>query len=172
MEPTLGSAATFSHCGAYRYSLTRRLGKEGDVAGRYCVFIMLNPSTADHAADDPTIRRCIGFARRLECTRLKVVNLYARKATKPTDLVDAPDPVGEGNDDAIGFSLVYEKYVIAAWGAFPYDHMPGGRDRANAVAMAIRANGNKLWCLGTTKHGFPCHPLYLPKETPLEEYTL
>ena len=51
--------AQFSLCKRYRYSLERSWnGGEGRV-----LFIGLNPSTADHKKDDPTIRRCVGFAK-------------------------------------------------------------------------------------------------------------
>ena len=75
MTAHLGMAdtgATLSPCGRYRYRLTRRWGDGGAVA-----FVMLNPSTADAEKDDPTIRRCIGFAREWRFGRLIVVNLFA-----------------------------------------------------------------------------------------------
>ena len=50
--------ATISECGSYRYWLGRsRNGGDGRVT-----FIMLNSSDADAERDDPTIRRCLGFA--------------------------------------------------------------------------------------------------------------
>ena len=52
------SDALLSPCGCYRYALWRRWEP-----GPQVLFIMLNPSTADELTDDPTIRRCIGFAR-------------------------------------------------------------------------------------------------------------
>lgn len=52
-----------SSCEDYRYTLTRFWGGR-DHPARSLAFLMLNPSTADHTVDDPTIRRCMGFARR------------------------------------------------------------------------------------------------------------
>ena len=43
----------------YRYVLWR----EWDARKGTCVFIGLNPSTADETVDDPTLRRCINFAK-------------------------------------------------------------------------------------------------------------
>src|SRR5689334_16488446 len=74
-------AASISECGRYRYSLHRWWG-----AGERLYFVMLNPSTADAEVDDPTIRRCMGFARTLGFDGIGVVNLYAFRATKPADL--------------------------------------------------------------------------------------
>src|SRR4051812_49823510 len=85
--------AVISACGAYRYVLTRQVG--GGV--RRATFIMLNPSTADASNDDPTIRRCIGFAQRWGCGQLAVLNLFAYRATDPADLKRASEPVGPEN---------------------------------------------------------------------------
>ena len=71
----LHSFADISPDGLYRYTLGRTWG-DGDT----CVFIMLNPSVADAESDDPTIRRCRGFAEALGCGSLLVANLYAYRA--------------------------------------------------------------------------------------------
>jgi len=52
-------AAVLSRDGLYRYALRR----VWDPARPAVLFIGLNPSTADHRIDDPTIRRCVRFAR-------------------------------------------------------------------------------------------------------------
>ena len=78
------STATISPCGSYRYTLTRDLGLAMKPK-RPCLFVMLNPSTADALMDDRTIRRCKGFATREGCTSLTVVNLFAFRATNPDD---------------------------------------------------------------------------------------
>ena len=88
--PRPGSTAVISGCGTYRYLLTRRAGP----GERAAAFILLNPSTADAATDDPTIRRCLGFARRWGCGRFFVLNLFAFRATYPAELRWADDPIG------------------------------------------------------------------------------
>ncbi|MCB2110163.1 MAG: DUF1643 domain-containing protein, partial [Rhodobacteraceae bacterium] len=45
--------ALYSRCGAYRYLLSRRWGPGGML-----LYVLLNPSTATEAANDPTIERC------------------------------------------------------------------------------------------------------------------
>ena len=140
----------------YRYSLTRivaPLTGEGT-----CTFVMLNPSTADGEQDDPTIRRCIGFARAWGFERLKVVNLYAYRATDPRDLwaVDPYPPyvtqIGPENDCTISKVIGGSDLVVCAWGA-------GSRSpsREGQVLDLIGAPH----CLGLTKYGAPRHPLYV-----------
>ncbi len=157
---TDGGAAELSDDGMYRYSLRRTWGP-----GIHAVFVMLNPSTADATQDDPTIRRCIGFAKREHCGGLLVVNLYAYRATKPADLWRAADPVGRDNDfylaDAAVESNISGAPLIAAWGALA------------GVARAERARrllGHRLSCLGLTKSGAPRHPLYLAANSALRPF--
>ena len=87
-------SANFSRCRRYRYALWRRWAPGDD----YGLLVGLNPSTADHRRDDPTIRRCIGFARDWGYSGLCVANLFAFRATYPRDLFAADDPVGPRND--------------------------------------------------------------------------
>lgn len=157
--------AVISNCGRYRYYLRRDLapGQLPDTSYARTVFIMLNPSTADAEVDDPTIRKCMGFARRWSAD-LEVVNLYALRATDPARLRTADDPVGPDNDAWIRDTAVGSVLIIAAWGAFAYNRMPGGRDRIAHVAALVADAGNQIHCLRRTKAGFPEHPLYLPYE--------
>lgn len=92
-------SAIISDCGTYRYLLTRATGVTlFESQARTVNFIMLNPSTADATADDPTIRRCIRFAMAWDYERLVVTNLFAFRATDPGDLRFAKDPIGPEND--------------------------------------------------------------------------
>lgn len=157
-EPT-GSAVID---GEYRYELTRSWG-----TGRHLGIIMLNPSTADANEDDPTIRRCIGFAKALGYSGLKVVNLFALRSTSPAALSEHPDPVGPRNDEFIlraasGGMLIAASggMLIAAWGAHPF-----AAKRAREVADVLHDAGVKLQALKVTKEGHPGHPLYLPGDS-------
>jgi hypothetical protein len=142
---------------AYRYRLDRRWsGGTG-----LCGFIMLNPSTADARSDDPTIRRCIGFAKAWGYSGLIVGNLFALRATDPAVLLAARDPVGGRANARALFDLVDEAaLVLCAWGQFS---AVGNRGR-EAIAL-VRGRGRIPHCLGLTKHGAPRHPLYLPAST-------
>src|SRR5689334_19453129 len=106
--------AVISACGRYRYVLTRQVGP----GSRRATFVMLNPSTADATNDDPTIRRCIGFAREWGCGRLVVLNLFAFRATDPADLKRAIDPVGPENRDWFERTLrpPHDGPLVCAWG--------------------------------------------------------
>jgi hypothetical protein len=146
-------SARFSDCGTYRYSLERIW----DEALPCACFVMLNPSTADATRDDPTIRRCISFARAWGFGGLRVLNLFAARAIRPRELfTQFEDPIGPGNDDALR-STAQCREVILAWGTH------GSRlGRDAAVLKHFRDLGIKPKCLGLTKRGHPRHPLYVP----------
>lgn len=150
--------AAFSRCTTYRWSLYRVLS-EFDIA--VCVFIMLNPSTADSRSDDPTIRRCISYAARWGYDVLEVVNLFAQRATNPRDLFRHPDPVGQRNDEyileAIERAIETGGIIVCAWGAHG-----GLLDRNTSVLRLIRSAGGVPHVLGLTRAGHPRHPLYMP----------
>lgn len=157
-------SAVISDCGAFRYTLHRRIPSMLRWV-RPCLFIMLNPSTADATQDDPTIRRCLGFAKREGCTSLTVVNLYALRATDPAALtqqgpVEMVAIIGPDNDRHIREQAEQHRLgiIVAAWGAHPM-----ARRRERAVADII----GPMYCLGTTKAGAPRHPLYVKGDAPL-----
>jgi hypothetical protein len=150
------SSAHFSACRTWRYSLTREIAAlEGKGT---CTFVGLNPSTADETKDDPTIRRCMDFARRWGYARLAVVNVYAFRCTDPRALRDAADPVGPENDAVLSVVFAGSDLIVAAWGIHT------GEDR---VADVMRLPHRPFACLGLTKEGAPRHPLYLPRTTTL-----
>lgn len=152
--------ADISPCGRYRYRLWREWNPS--IPQRAC-FVMLNPSTADGAEDDPTIRRCVAFAIAWGYGALDVVNLFAHRATDPRELLRsafADGMTGPDNDYAIERCANRAAVVVAAWGAHPYKH-PSLAPRATAVASALRSIG-ALHSLRLTKDGHPSHPLYLP----------
>lgn len=151
------TGAVLSDCGRYRYELTREW--TGSLPA--LTFIMLNPSTADATSDDPTIRRCIGFAQTRGFGGLRVLNIFAFRATDPKAMKAAPNPVGPDNDaflrDALIIALTEGSPVIAAWGVHG-NHM----SRETAVRALAEECGVRLMCLGITKNGHPRHPLYVP----------
>jgi len=153
-------AAIISPCGLYRYRLSRSWAN-----GAHLTFIMLNPSTADANVDDPTIRRCMGFARREGVSGIHVVNLFAFRATKPEDMANAVDPEGPENArylaDAAELASHSGLPLVCAWGS----HWMAS-DRAESVVRGIGCHAS-LSCLGTTKSGAPRHPLYVKGNAPL-----
>jgi hypothetical protein len=115
---------------------------------------MLNPSTADAEIDDPTIRRCIGFAKAWGFEGIVVRNLYALRATNPKELWVHEDPVGPDNNAFLGDTLG-DEFTVCAWGANAKPF------RVQSVVGRLTATGAALRHLGLTKDGYPRHPLYL-----------
>lgn len=142
--------AKFSDDRIYRYTLWRiwEAGKG------YCMFIGLNPSTANETEDDPTVRRCIGYAKSWGYGALCMTNLFAFRATDPRKMKQAIDPVGPKNDFHLSSMARAAGVIIAAWGT-------AGSYRSRGVDVC-----KLVWpmeCLRITKTGYPAHPLYLPK---------
>lgn len=149
----------------YRYRLWRRVG----YGHQRVTFIMLNPSTATADEDDPTIRRCQGYARRWGFDMLEVVNLFAWRATDPTDL----DLAARSGYDVVGRNLDLETVgtcglVIAAWGAWT-GRTVDAHARARRVRLDLLRRGVEPLALRLTKDGHPGHPLYLPADIDLED---
>lgn len=154
----------------YRYALWRPTGSG---RGR-CVFVLLNPSTADALRDDLTVKKCVGFARRWGYARADLVNLYALRSTDPKALLDpVPDPVGPDCDlwirrTLLGHASVPRAHaVVAAWSA---STPKGCEPRVAEVSEILRASDLPLSCLGLTRSGAPRHPSRLPYATKLEIY--
>jgi hypothetical protein len=156
-EPT--SSAIISDDGRYRYLLTR----EWTQGAPKLTFVMLNPSTADAREDDPTIRRCIGFAKREGFGGIRVVNLYAFRATDPKIMLREIDPVGPANDTHITGACL-DRHVIAAWGANAAPH------RVKEVLRILDRARARLFSLGVTSSGAPRHPLYVKGDQPFVPY--
>jgi hypothetical protein len=153
LMPPLSASAWFSDCLRYRYALERTWDTR---LWKVC-WLMLNPSTADAFVLDPTIRRCIGFARAWGYGGISVVNLFAFRATDPADMRSEPNPVAEGgneSNDSYILSETWGRKLIAAWGCGG-THL--GRDRQVMELLG----GRKVECLGVTKDGCPRHPLYV-----------
>lgn len=163
LPPQVTPGAVISADSVYRYWLHRSWGEGEDRVGDGATFVMLNPSTADATLDDPTIRRCIGFAKAWGCVRLRVVNLYALRSTDPKGLWSHPDPVGPENDMWIEHALrVTNGPVVAAWGA---------NAKPDRVKHVMKLPGmDRVQHLGLTKAGAPRHPLYLRADSPLAPF--
>ena len=150
--------AEFSPCRTWRYALWRHWDWDGHA--NCCMFIGLNPSTADETKDDPTIRRCIGFAKASGFGGIYMMNLYAFRATKPIDMVQAADPWGPDNMQAFGYFRTRVSRVVAAWGSI-YTRWRPNLKWQSTIAKVITEVAQLVWCLGRTKDGSPRHPLYL-----------
>jgi hypothetical protein len=154
IEPAyLDQGATFgSPDNRYRYLLWRTW----DRALPTVLWVMLNPSTADAAQLDPTLRRVLGFSRAWGFGGFRVVNLFALRSTDPEALRRVPDPVGPENDHVLQVAAHKANSVIAGWGAHA-----AGVERAREVRRLLEPVC-ALHALRITKTGHPSHPLYLP----------
>ena len=143
-------SAGVSADGRYRYWLERRWA-EGDAL----TFVMLNPSTADADVDDPTIKRCIKFADGFGYGALRVMNLFAFRATDPRALVPAyrsgVDIVGPLNGNMLRHAYDHEPVLVAAWGAHVVARIPEAVKPSSALCLGVNASD-----------GSPKHPLYVP----------
>ena len=158
-------SAVIDETGMYRYVLGRRLG---NLPGRL-LWVMLNPSRADHVVDDPTIRKCKAFGHLWGFGEMRVVNLFAFRATDPKELLTAADPVGPENDKHIGEQIAWATRIVLAWG-----NVPSKIDRLFKSSGYYTRSGFVTWkvthqpvikevlCLGWTGQSQPRHPLYLP----------
>lgn len=172
--------ATLSRDRRYRYLLWRewrgthdrenlRWSDARDGAGmklavpRACVFIMLNPSTADGEVDDATIRKCVGFAKLWRYERLEVVNLFAYRAKNPRVVLrlkhyTGVDPVGPDNQEHVNRTIDRAGIIVCAWGAH-------GAHLGQNETMLGWLGDKRCYALALTKNGHPRHPLYVPYAT-------
>lgn len=154
----VNSGALFSACGLYRH----RLWRYWNIELPALLFIMLNPSTANDNADDATIRKCIGFAERLRCGGIEVVNLYDWCATKPANLWRALAPVSAANDSHVRQAArtvhALGGFAICAWG----NH--GRQPEIDNMRRLLADIGFDTDALRLNADGSPAHPLMLPYE--------
>lgn len=153
--------AIFSTDRRYRYVLRRRVGLESST----CLFICLNPSTADEVQNDPTVRRCMSFARSWGFGTLVVCNAFAYRATSPRYMMRQEDPVGAENDVQILREAREADLVVLAWG----NHGAHLR-RSHTLLHYLYENDIEvegLWCFGLTQQDEPRHPLYVPSDQEL-----
>lgn len=141
----------------YRYVLWRIWGETKPSV----MFIGLNPSTADEKEDDPTIRRCINFAKDWGYGSIFMTNLFALRSTRPKKLYSSSNPVGIDNDRYLIEYADKSELIIACWG-----NHGSFQNRSNEVAKLI----NNLCCLEINKSGEPKHPLYIKKDVEIKPF--
>jgi hypothetical protein len=159
MADEITKSAILSDCGTYRYELRRTWDERPPVG-----WIMLNPSTADASEDDPTIRRCMAYARTWGHGGIVVRNLYALRSTDPRALKTHPNPVGPENARYL-LRCAGDPYTVCAWGnnADPFDV-------AWYIDMYVAPMAD-LRYLALTKAGQPAHPLYLKGDLLPQKFT-
>ena len=145
--------------GRFRYSLEAKVSGDD---GRVCMFLMLNPSTADAVKSDRTVSTCKRFARTWGYGTVRVCNLFALRSPYPSALRDGRDPVGPENDDWILRNARNSEVIVCAWGNHG-SHL----ERSAHVRRMLDHEGlsGKLRHLGLTKVGQPRHPLRIRADT-------
>lgn len=145
----MASGCTLSNDHKHRYKLWRTWDSKLPKVG----FIMLNPSTADHTLDDPTIKKCMAYARKWGYGGIIVVNLFGFRSTDPRALkkMKLGDAIGKHNAQYIFQVINTCELVVAAW----------GNDGSLHPSAKTLKHFNKVRVLGLTKSGHPKHPLYL-----------
>ena len=135
----------------YRYTLSRTW----DSTKPTVLFIGLNPSIADENIDDPTITRCINFAKDWGYGTLLMANLFAFRSTYPKEIYLIDDPIGKDNDHYL-LECVKQSDLIIAWWGNNGTYM----DREKIIKELVP----NLYCLQKNKNGTPHHPLRLPRD--------
>lgn len=146
------TGADFSPCRRYRY----RPWRTWDTSRPACMFLMLNPSTADEVDNDPTVERCERRARQMGYGGLVVGNIFAFRSTDPAGLYGEQDPIGPGNDVAILCAAEEAGIVICGWGGHGALH-----GRGEAVRRMLHKACIKTHYLELNGDGTPRHPLYV-----------
>jgi len=166
-EGVMGGAV-YSPCGRYRQRLSRDWTPQG-VAARTVLFVGMNPSVASAEVSDPTCHRELMFARDWGYTRYLKGNVLDWRATAPRDLPADPDVAcSVANIPALSAMAQEADLVVLAFGKLQARYQGVVR----AVIDAVAATGRPLKCLGLNKDGSAKHPLYLRKDTLLEDFPL
>lgn len=164
VEPAMRMSAQLSDCGKFRWSLERWWG----AGKRHVVFVMCNPSIANHEKNDPTIKACIHFARLWGYDGLKVVNLFPFCSPYPVDCRnwylnwdkrgawDVRDAM-QANEAIAIKTAKFADLVVAAWGNIAWDD--GVSDLMVSGITSELEPWPDIYCLGTTQDGSPKHPL-------------
>ncbi|MBA7715433.1 hypothetical protein ES703_124479 [subsurface metagenome] len=152
------SGAVFDQHRAYRFILWRFWNDSPRV-----LFIGLNPSTANELQNDPTIRRCLGFAEKWGYGGMFFCNLYSYISTDPR-LLSSEEALHAANIPAITMATSLSVLTVAAWGD-GVELVENGKSVAEHVEELVAPS----FCFGMTQKGNPKHPLYLPSDAELVE---
>ncbi|EOI8009811.1 DUF1643 domain-containing protein, partial [Vibrio parahaemolyticus] len=159
LEVIMKNTAELSSCRSYRYALWRTW----DDSKPYVLFIGLNPSTADETSDDPTLTRCINFAKLWGYGGVCMANLFAYRATEPDVMKASEDPVGVENDVWLKRLSKDAGVIIGAWG-----NHGAFLGRSEVVKQMLPS----LSYLKLNKSGEPAHPLYLNAKLVPQEWKI
>ena len=153
----------------YRYIL----GTRGE---RPLICVGVNPSTAAPDHLDNTLKSVERVARFNGYDSFLMFNVYAQRATNPDDLEPSCNPLLHAEnmrafDYVLSLNRTGAPAVWAAWGAVieKRDYLP--QCVRDMIAVG-RRRGARWYTAGSRskRKGHPHHPLYLRKDSPLEEF--
>lgn len=156
------SGAIFSEDKKFRYALWRKW----KLAGKYIMFIGLNPSRADAVKNDLTITKLVHFAKQWGFDGLYMTNLFSyiepdSAFIKKIDGTNYQQFIGEHCDEYLSLIHADCTQLVYCWGNFPNISF-----RSNTIIGKFP--GGK--CFGKCKSGAPKHPVRLGYATKLELY--
>ena len=150
----------------YRYILGTR-GKKP------LICIGINPSTAEPARLDTTLKSVERIALGNGFDSFIMFNVYAQRATDPDAMEKVCNPLlHRENLEALRYvlSISEEPAIWAAWGAI-IEKRSYLADCVEDMVTLGQAYGAKWYCAGAiTKKGHPHHPLYLKKDEKLKDF--
>ena len=155
----------------YRYIL----GTRGECP---LICVGVNPSTAAPDHLDNTLKSVERVARFNGYDSFLMFNVYAQRATNPDDMEPLCNPeLHAENMRAFDYALSLDRAgapaVWAAWGAVieKRDYLP--QCVRDMIAVGQR-RGARWYTAGSRskKKGHPHHPLYLRKDSPLEDFNV
>lgn len=158
--------AVFDLARLYRYFLSI----VWDATLPILVAVMLNPSTADHLKNDPTVERVCRRGRRMGMGGVIILNAFAWRETKRLLMLKTEDPVGPMNDSYIMEVLLQAAsqpgwVVMVGWG------IEGGHNgRSARMARLLTMAGVEACCLKYLGNGEPGHPLYIGYDVELKPW--
>lgn len=164
---------TFSPDRRHRYTLWRtfrssELPFDGALpTSGHIQFIGLNPSTADETNDDPTVRRCVNYAKGWGFFEMCMTNAFAFRSTDPRGMLSAPDPVGEDNDERLLEVAASADLIVCCWGR--HGLHAGRHDRMKEL---LKPHAARLRCFKLNADGTPVHPLYQRADAPLINFKI
>lgn len=148
--------AQFDSTGKHRIMLYRYWAD-----GPAATVIGLNPSTADEANDDPTIKSIVRILRYNGYGALYMLNLFTYVTPYPEEL------------KRVAACQYDEKQCIKIWNSYHFGDIVfawGNFETFGRADLAIAAYEDKALCFGKNANGSPKHPLYLKSTTKLEKF--
>ena len=152
----------------YRYILGTRGSKP-------LICVGINPSTAAPDDLDNTLKSVERVAHHNGYDSFIMFNVYAQRATNPDDMeLTYNQELHRENMRAFDYALSLDKAaspaVWAAWGTI-IEKRPYLPDCVRDMIEIGKHRGTRWYSAGKrSKKGHPHHPLYLRKDSPLEEF--